>query len=155
MVEWVSMSLIQKLQTDQLNALKKGERARLETIRFIVSQLNYKQIDAKTPLTDDEIVTLIRKQVKELAEAKAQFEAAKREDLVKQNSEQIEILQAYLPAEVDDNELEKLMKDFVESNIAQQSTNPKAFTGRVVGALRSKAAPARISALYQKLYSTQ
>jgi uncharacterized protein YqeY len=145
------MSLIGKLQSDQLQALKNGDKVTLETIRYIVSQLKYKQIDAKNELTDETVVALIRRQIKELQEAIVQFEKAGRQDLVLQNQQQIKILQAYLPSEVDDVQLKKLIDEFVEAHMVEFRANPRALTGKIVAALRQHASPERISRMYAEM----
>jgi uncharacterized protein YqeY len=115
---------------------------------MIVSQLKYKEIEAKGALTDDDVIATIRKQLKELAEAKEQFLTAKRQDLADANSTQIQILKAYLPSEIPDHELESLIRQFIASNEPAFKSNPKTLTGKIVGALKSKAAPDRIVKAY-------
>ena len=150
-VEFEIMSLISTIQTDLTAALKAGDVKTKETLRFIVSQLKYKEIELKREATDDEVVTTNRKQIKELEESKAQFILGKREDLATENDEQVKILQKYLPAEVSDEELEKMVRGFIEANRDAYNANPKALTGKVVGALRAKASPSRIAACYGKI----
>lgn len=150
-VEFEIMSLISTIQTDLTAALKAGDVKTKETLRFIVSQLKYKEIELKRVATDEEVVTTIRKQIKELEESKAQFLLGKREDLATENDEQVKILQKYLPSEVSDEELEKMVRGFIEANRQAFNANPKALTGKVVAALRAKAAPSRIAAMYGRV----
>ena len=145
------MTLIQTIQTELMRALKAGDSRTKDTLRFIVSQIKYKEIELKRPATDDEIISAIRKQIKELEEASAQFIAAGRTDLSDENSAQIAILRPLLPQELGDEELLKEIHAFVEAQRDIQAANPRAFTGKVVGALKSKADPSRISALYGRM----
>lgn len=145
------MTLIQTIQTELMRALKAGDSRTKDTLRFIVSQIKYKEIELKRPATDDEIISAIRKQIKELEEASVQFIAAGRTDLSDENSAQIAILRPLLPQELGDEELLKEIQAFVESQRDIQVANPRAFTGKVVGALKSKADPSRISALYGRM----
>jgi len=145
------MSLISTIQTDLTAALRAGDVKTKETLRFIVSQLKYKEIELKREATDEEVVTTIRRQIKELEESKAQFLLGKREDLAIENDEQVKVLQKYLPSEVSDEELEKMVRGFIEANRPAYNANPKALTGKVVGALRAKASPSRIAAMYGEL----
>lgn len=144
-------TLFTQLQTDSMQALKNHDTERVQTLRMIVSQLKYKEIEAKGALTDDDVIATIRKQLKELAEAKEQFLTAKRQDLADANTAQIQILKAYLPSEIPDHELESLIRQFISSNEPAFKTNPKMLTGKVVGALKSKAAPDRIVKAYNLL----
>jgi len=141
------------MQTEITSALKSGEKTRLNTLRFIVSQLKYKEIELKREPTDDEVVAIIRKQVKELHEAAEQFKSGGRQDLYDENMGQIAIMKEYLPQEISDEKLTILITEFVEQNKDLYATNPRAFTGKVVGALKSKASPDRIVQVYNKIQS--
>ncbi|MFO0703874.1 MAG: GatB/YqeY domain-containing protein [Patescibacteria group bacterium] len=145
------MSLIKNIQTDLMVALKAGDVKTKETLRFIVSQLKYKEIELKREANDEEVIAAIRKQIKELEEAKSQFETAGRKDLTTENEEQVKVLQKYLPVEISDVELEKMVRGFIEANREAYNANPKALTGKVIGALKTKAAPSRIASVYGKI----
>lgn len=132
-------------------ALKAGDVKTKETLRFIVSQLKYKEIELKREANDEEVIAAIRKQIKELEEAKSQFETAGRKDLTTENEEQVKVLQKYLPVEISDVELEKMVRGFIEANREAYNANPKALTGKVIGALKTKAAPSRIASVYGKI----
>lgn len=145
--------LLTRIQTEVISAMKSHDTVRLETLRFIVSQAKYKQIETQKELTDEDVITIIRKQVKELSEASAQFTAAGRADLTDANKTQIDILQTYLPAEIADEELKKLITEVIEANKAAYDANPRALTGKVIGTLKAKAAPDRISKMYGQMIS--
>ena len=122
------MSLLTSIQSDIMTAMKAGEKQTVETLRMLSSQIKYKQIEIQKDLTDEEVVT-------QIADA---------------NMVQITILGKYLPAEISDDELKKLITEFIEIHKDAFAANARALTGKVVGALRAKAAPERIS----KMYST-
>jgi uncharacterized protein len=145
------MSLIQTIQTEITIALKSGDRKKLETLRFIVSQAKYKQIETQKELTDDDMIMVIRKQIKELTEAADQFKAGNRNDLVSENEDQIEILKKYLPLEISDEELSTRVRSFITENKSLFDANPRTLTGKVVGALKSKASPDRIVKQYNSM----
>lgn len=103
--------LRQKIQENLIRALKEKDEKTLSILRFLMAQIKNKEIDKKQLLTDEEIVAILKKQVKELSEAKTLFQKGGRADLVSQNEEQIKILSAYLPQEISDEEL-KQEKDY-------------------------------------------
>ncbi len=150
-VKWPPMSLIRTIQTDTTNALKSGDKVKLNTLRLIVSQLKYKEIELKRDITDEEAIAIIRKQVKELMEDADQFKTGGRQDLYDENMQQIKTIQSYLPIEISDDELSSMVQKFIDENKDSYTTNPRAFTGRVVGALKSKASPDRIVQMYNKI----
>ena len=143
--------LRQQLQTDQLAALKSGDTLTLNVLRYIVAQLKYKEIEKKSELNDEEVVATLRKQMKELQEAIDSAKKANRDDLIKENEEQIEVIKRYMPAEISDEEIEAEVKKLVEANGAAIEKNAKAIIGIAMGALKSKADPTRIQAALRKL----
>lgn len=101
--------------------------------------------------TDDEVVAVIRKEIKELSEANEQFKTAGRNDLYDENMQQVAIMKTYLPPEISDDELSVLISNYIADNQQAYTSNPRAFTGKLVGALKSKASPDRIVQMYNKL----
>ncbi|MBP6993703.1 GatB/YqeY domain-containing protein [Candidatus Woesebacteria bacterium] len=148
------MSLIQTIQTDTTQALKSGDKPKLNALRFIVSQLKYKEIELRREPTDDEVVAVIRKEIKELSEASEQFKTAGRNDLCDENMQQVSIMKTYLPPEISDDELSILISSYIEENKDAYVSNPRAFTGKVVSALKSRVSPDRIVQMYNKLPRT-
>ncbi len=140
----------QQLQSDQIAALKAGDKAKLNVLRYIVAQIKNKEIDSRQDLTDEEVVQILRKQVKELQEANEGFAKGGRQDLVDENNSQITIISAYLPAELSDEHLEAEMDKLIADNQEAIQKNPKSIIGICMNALRSKASPARISALLKQ-----
>lgn len=145
------MSLIQTIQTEIISSLKSGDQKKRDALRFIVSQVKYKQIEIQHEPTDEDVVSVIRKQIKELTEAVELFKQGKRQDLVDENLSQIAILKEFLPQEISDEELVKLIQSFIEEHKDTYTTNPRVLTGKVVGALKSKASPERVVKLYNNL----
>lgn len=142
--------LKQQLQKDQIAAMKAGDKETLRVLRYIVSQIKNKEIDTRQELTEEEVVQVLRKQVKELKEGISSFEKGGRQDLIEENQKQIEIIQNYLPAEISDEEIEKEVDRLVSENQDKIAANPKAIIGICMNELRSKAEPGRISAVLKK-----
>lgn len=133
-----------QIQTDQITALKAGEKQKVEALRFILSQIKNKEIDKKAPLSDEETVSLLRKQLKELNESIEAFTKGERTDLAEANKAQLEILSVYLPAEISDEELQKEVKAVIDQNQELFQKNKNAIIGVCMKELRSKASPERI-----------
>ena len=94
--------LRKKLQDDQLTALKNGDKDRLSLLRFIIAQVQNKEIEKKGELTDEETVAVLKKVARELKESIVAFEKGGRSDLVEDNKKQLDIFSSYLPAEISD-----------------------------------------------------
>lgn len=141
--------LRQKLQDDQLSALKSGNREVLEILRFVIAKVKNQEIEKKEELNDEETLTVLKKVVRELNESKDAAVKADRKDLIDQNEKQIEILSTYLPQELTDEELEKEIKEVLDKNKELFESNKKAIIGICMKELRSKADGSRIMKLLQ------
>lgn len=142
--------LLQKLQDDLTTSLKAREQAKVDTLRLAVSEIKNAAIDKHGELTDEEIISQIKKMVKKLKESLEMFRTGGREDLVNEHIEQISILAEYLPAEMSDIEIESAIDEIVDKNSDAVKANPKMLMGLVMKQLSSKADAARIMPLLNK-----
>ncbi len=104
------MSLIQKITDDMKAAMKSGDHARLETVRFVLSGLKAaeKEKQAKDPsavLTDEEAITVLRKEAKRRKESIALFTQGGRADLAAKEQADLAVIMEYLPKELSREEI--------------------------------------------------
>lgn len=133
-----------KLQDEQLQALKSGNRDRLETLRFILSQVKNREIEKKAELNDEETIVVLQKFKRELNESIEAAQKAGRPELEAQSKKQLEIVSTYLPAELGDDELKKEVERVIDANQDVYDKNPKAVIGVVMKELKGKAESQRI-----------
>ncbi len=133
-----------KIQNDQIAALKSGDREKSDTLRYILAQIKNKEIDKRSDLTDEEVVNVLRKVAKDLNESIEAFKKGKRNDLVDEYQKQHELVASYLPKEMTDEELKKEIEAIISKNKELYDKNPKAIIGICMKQLRNKAAPERI-----------
>lgn len=145
--------ITQKLQADQIAAMKAGNKVQLETIRYIVAQIKNKEIALQHPLTDEEAMSVLQKVKKELNESVESFTKGNRQDLVDETKKQLEVLLQYLPKELDDAALEAAVGELIEKNKDAYAKNPKSIIGICMKELRGKADSGRIMAILQKKLS--
>ncbi|MEK7597139.1 MAG: GatB/YqeY domain-containing protein [Patescibacteria group bacterium] len=143
--------LRQKLQDDQIAALKSGEKLKLNVLRFILAQIKNKEIDKKSELNDDEILIVLRKVIKELKESVEAFEKGGRKDLLDDSKKQLEFTSVYLPKEISDEELKVEIEKVIKENQAVFDNNQKAIIGICMKQLKSKADPGRIMKMLQSI----
>lgn len=136
--------LRQKLQQDQINALKNKDQEKLDTLRFLISKIKNQEIDLKKELTDEEIILIIKKNIKELNESIEAFKKANRIDLLEKNQKQLNILTQYLPSELPDEQLKNEIEKIINNNQEIFQKNKKAIIGIVMKNLRAKADSSRI-----------
>ncbi|OGK57038.1 hypothetical protein A3J15_01565 [Candidatus Roizmanbacteria bacterium RIFCSPLOWO2_02_FULL_38_10] len=145
------MMLKNKIQRDLVTALKNKNSQLLSVLRFLMAAIKNKEIELQKELSDEDIVTIIQKQVKELKEAKELFLKGDRTDLASQNDEQISLLQAYLPVQLPDSELETEIKKIIEKNQDVYQKNPKAIIGVCIKELKGKAPSDKIINILNKI----
>ena len=141
----------QKLQDDQIAALKAGDKTKLGVLRFILAQIKNKEIDKKSELNDEETISVLRKVIKELKESVEAFEKGGRKELAEDSKKQLDFASFYLPAEISDEELKKEIEMVIQENQTVFDNNQKAIIGICMKNLKSKADPGRIMKTLQSI----
>lgn len=103
-----------RIEADLKTALKSGEKRRVATLRLLLAALKNEKIHLQRDLTNEEVETAIRRAVKQRKEAIEQYERGGRPDLVAAETEELQILEAYLPQTLSDAELEESVRRIIE-----------------------------------------
>ncbi len=141
----------QQLQTDQIQAMKAKDSVKLDTLRYILAQIKYQEIEKKVELTDEEVVQVMRKETKKLQDAIESFKNANRIDLAAEYQAQLDIYTNYLPVEMSDEMLIQEVQKVIDNNKELFKSNPNALIGICVRELKSKADSSRISQIVRKM----
>ena len=129
------MKLKQRIREEMKDAMRSGERERLKVIRLIISSVKQVEIDTRQNIDDDsQVLEIINKMVKQRRDSVKQFTAGNRQDLVDIELSEINILENYLPAQLNEQEIELLI-DEVLSEIA--ATDIKDM-GKAMAAIKIK-----------------
>ncbi len=94
------MNILEKLKEDEIDALKRGEQLKLNTLRFLKSAVHNEEIAAGKAATEETVINVIQKQIKQRQESIEGFKAGARADLVDKETAELEILESYLPKRV-------------------------------------------------------
>lgn len=112
------MTLLTQIQAQVKDAMKAGDKLKLSTLRMLVAAIKQKEIDTRTELSDDEVISIIEKQVQQRLESAEQYKSAGRDELFEKESQEAEILTTYLPEKMSEEEvaemIEKIMSDMGE-----------------------------------------
>ncbi len=108
------MSIKERLQQDLKESLKKKDTIRLNTIRSIINAIKNKEIDLRKEVTEEEIYTILNSLAKQRRESIEQYEKGGRQDLVDQEKRELEIILEYLPEQLSEKEIEKIVKETIE-----------------------------------------
>ena len=105
--------MFEKVTRDLTEAMKNKDAFRLSVLRMLKSALKNEEINKKSPLTDDEVLAIIKKQVKTRKDSMNEYASYNRMDLADSLQKEIDILNEYLPEELSDEELEKIVKETI------------------------------------------
>lgn len=105
--------MFEKVTKDLTEAMKNKDAFRLSVLRMLKSALKNEEINKKSPLTDDEVLAIIKKQVKTRKDSMNEYASYNRMDLADSLQKEIDILNAYLPEELSDEELEKVITETI------------------------------------------
>jgi uncharacterized protein YqeY len=130
------MSMKQQLTDDMKAAMKGGEKDRLGVIRLINAALKQREVDERIEITDAIVVAVLEKMVKQRKDSITQYVAGNREDLAAIERYELGVIQAYLPAQMDEATLEaEIVKAISESGAAAASD-----MGKVMAVLKPRIA---------------
>lgn len=101
----------EKLQKDLIEAMKAHDKKKIDVIKLVKATIQNDEISAKKELTDDEVLSIITKQVKMRKDAIVDFEKAGRQDLIDEYNSEIDILNEYLPKELSEEEAMKIIDE--------------------------------------------
>ena len=130
------MPLKSRITEDMKAAMKAREAQRLSGIRLLLAAIKQREVDERKDLSDDEVVSVIEKMIKQRRDSIGQFLAAGRQDLADKETFELNLLSAYLPKQLSDEEVAKE----VSEAIARTGASGAADMGKVMGALKGKLA---------------
>jgi uncharacterized protein len=124
-----------RITEDMKNAMRSGHKDQLATIRLLLAAIKQREVDERIQLDDAQVLSVLEKMIKQRKESIAQFESGGRADLVAKEAAEITVLQAYMPAQLSDAELDALISEAIASTGASSIKD----MGKVMGAVKSKA----------------
>ncbi len=113
-------------------AMRAKEKQRLGTIRMLLAAIKQREIDEQTTLSDEQILAVIQKMLKQRKDSITQYEAANRPELAEIEKTEMSILQAYMPKQMDETEIEALVAKVIDAIGAQGPQD----MGKVMGAIK-------------------
>lgn len=110
------------------------EKARLSTIRMALAAIKQIEVDTRETLTDEQVIAVLTKMVKQRRDSIAQFEAAGRNELAEAEAAEIQVIEAFLPTPLTEVEIAA----FIDAAIVEIGASSMADMGKVMGALKPK-----------------
>lgn len=124
-----------QISEDMKVAMRAKDKPRLLTIRTILAGVKQQEVDTREELDDTDVLAILDKMSKQRRESIAQFSKAGRDDLVSKEEEELLVIQEYLPEQLDDSEIQSLIKEAIESSGASSIKD----MGKVMAYIKPKA----------------
>ncbi|MDC6176585.1 GatB/YqeY domain-containing protein [Ralstonia solanacearum] len=140
------MSLKAQITEDMKAAMRAKEMDRLGTIRLLQAAIKQREVDERIELDDAAVLAVVDKMIKQRKDSISQFQQAGREDLVAKESAEVAVLQAYLPAQLSDAEIDVAVRDAVAKAGAAGPQDMGKVMGLLKPALAGRADMTQVSA---------
>lgn len=128
------MHLSEIISNDYKEALKSGDKDRVSILRMVKAAVKNREIEKRSPVSDDEIAAILRSYVKRAHESIEQFSKAGRSDLAEKEKKELAIIQGYLPQQIEEDEIRTIIKDAINETGAAGAKD----MGKVMKAVMSK-----------------
>ena len=136
-----------RIADESKTALKAGEKVRLGTLRMLSVAIKNREVELRRELTDDEVVEVAIKESKRRTEAVEAYEQAGREDLAAKEREEREVLAAFVPEGLSDEETTALVDEAVSATGATSMSDMGKVMGFVMGRAKGRVDGAKVQAL--------
>lgn len=103
--------MVEKLKQDMVEAMKNKEKERLTVIRMVKAAMDQEHIDRKREINDELLIDVVNKQIKMRKDSIAEFDKAGRTDLSEKTQSEVDILMAYLPEQLSNEEVVKIIDE--------------------------------------------
>jgi hypothetical protein len=138
----------EKIEAELKEALKQGEAERVSVLRMLIAALHNQEIDKHGDLTDEELTAVVQKEIKKRKEAVEAYRTAGRAEMADKEDREAQILAAYLPPQLSDEELENIIKRVIGEN---PGLPEGPLLGKVMQQVRGQADSSRVIAMVKSL----
>jgi uncharacterized protein len=142
--------LIDQLQQDLKQAMLSKDENKVSTLRMLISAVRYSGNGRDADFKDEEVISIIQKEVKKRKESIESYQKGNREDLAAKEQSELEILEGYLPEQLSDEELTKIVEDAIKDSGATSQADMGRVIGMVMGKVGSGAEGSRVSGIVKQ-----
>jgi len=132
-----------EIQAKIYQGLKQHDRERVDALRFLLSQIKYREIDLGKDITDEDTIKVLQSELKKRHEAIEMFRKGNREDLVAKNQKEIRIIKEFLPEELSAVEINKIIDDIISKT--EKPISPGKIIGKVISQTKGRADGSKIA----------
>ena len=142
-----------KIKNDIVSALKEKDTLKLQTLRGIKGEVDLEHINKKVEINDDLVITILSRGIKTRKESIAEFEKGNRQDLIEKTQAEIDLLQTYLPAQLSDEEINKVLDDAFNKVNPTSAKEMGLIMKEVTPLLKGKADMGKVSSMIKERLS--
>jgi uncharacterized protein YqeY len=143
--------LTEQIRADLTAAMKAQAKEKTSTLRMVQSAMKNEQINAGHELSDEEAMSVLRKAVKQRQDSIEQYEKANRPELAAKERAEIDVIQAYLPPELSEADLEGGLREIVASTGAQSKKDMGKVMKEATARFKGRADGKRIQEIVSRL----
>ncbi len=142
--------LKQQLTDAMKTAMKGGDKSRLGVIRLMLAAIKQREVDERIALDDSQVLAVLDKMVKQRRDSIEQYQNAGRDDLVAQESAEIDVIQTFLPAALNDDEINAIIDAAIAASGATSMRDMGKVMGIVKPQIQGRADVGRVSGLVKQ-----
>ena len=147
------MSLVDTLRKDMFQASKEGNTLKSDILKMAMAEIKNAQIASEKELEESDIEKILRKEVKKVQDSIEQFEQMQRDDLVKKEKEQLEVLNQYLSELLSEDDIRNVVEKKIQETGAESMRDMGKVMGIVMKELDGKADGNTVKTIVQELLS--
>lgn len=130
------MSLKDQILADMKTCMREKDSSRLESVRMLRAAIQRQEVDTRTELDEEQVLAVVQKMLKQSQDSIRQFTDGDRPDLADKEQVLVDHLMVYMPEQMDESELETLIKDAIAASGAESMRD----MGKVMGIVKGKVA---------------
>ena len=142
-----------KIKEEIVKALKEKDTLKLQTLRGIKGEIDLEHINKKVEINDDLVISVLSHQIKTRRESIVEFEKGNRNDLIEKTNEEITLLQGYLPKQLSDDEINKILDDAFNKVNPTSAKEMGLIMKEVTPLLKGKADMGKVSSMIKERLS--
>ena len=141
------MSLKEQILADMKTAMREKQASKLESIRMLRASIQRKEVDEQTEISDDDVLAIVQKMIKQSQDAIKQFTDGDRADLADKEQVHVDNLKDYLPEQLSEEEIAKAVEAAITQTDAQSMKDMGKVMGLLKGQLQGKADMGKVSGI--------
>lgn len=144
------MAFKSRLAEEMKDALRSGDKVRLAALRLLHASVKNREVELRREVTDDEFLEVVSREVKRRKEAIEAYEKAAREDLLEIERREQEVLEAYLPEQMSDEEVRALVEEAVSATAAASPGDLGKVMGYVMGKAKGRIDGGKVNSMVRE-----